>query len=64
VSIETLPRPTSTSSGGDVDHWYCCDPNVAFCGLDITETPEGRFSVDMCPLCVLVDDDGGPGCCV
>jgi hypothetical protein len=58
-----MPSPTaqvsSRPTGGDpydVDHWYCCDPNVAYCGLDLTGVPEGETAGVMCPLCVLAEE--------
>jgi hypothetical protein len=63
VSVETLPRPTVTRAPDSVTHLYCCDPNLAFCGLDITDEPYGCGGEAMCPLCVLVDGGDGPECC-
>ncbi|GAA0495108.1 hypothetical protein Ade02nite_19190 [Paractinoplanes deccanensis] len=64
MSIETLPSPSDTSVGDDVDHYYCCDPNVAFCGLDLTDVLEGPGFHLICPLCALAEESGYrcPGC--
>jgi hypothetical protein len=31
-----VPAPTRTSEGDELDHIYCCDPDVALCGTDIS----------------------------
>lgn len=59
MSLETRPQPARSLTGGDADHWYCCDPTVAYCGLDISGVREGREFQQMCPLCVLADEQGG-----
>lgn len=38
---DTQPRATAQSVAG-VDHVYCCDPDVALCGADISDLPHGR----------------------
>jgi hypothetical protein len=45
----------------DVMHDWCCDENVAWCGLDITDrqvTDDGT----PCPLCELAFEDACPRC--
>lgn len=55
------PKAVTTSAGRDLDHMVCCDPDTAFCGLDVTDHPwadngpESLCSVcadlDVCPQC-------------
>jgi hypothetical protein len=40
----------------DLDHWYCCDPNVSFCGRDISEIPDVPFDVASCVVCESMAD--------
>ena len=52
---------------GDVDHYYCCDDDIALCGADLTGMEYMDRGPDWdCPLCVLVLDAdepcGVPGC--
>ncbi|MFC9973506.1 hypothetical protein ACFVH6_21690 [Spirillospora sp. NPDC127200] len=69
MSLQTLPRPASPGAEDDesVEHLYCCDPNRALCGVDITDDEDlGDAETDgpECPLCeVLIDQPCGvPGC--
>lgn len=50
-----------TGNPDDVDHIYCCDPNLAMCGLDLTGVAEGPEFDAACPLCGLAEDTG-QGC--
>lgn len=31
-----VPAPARTSAGDELDHIYCCDPDLALCGTDIS----------------------------
>lgn len=55
---EHRANPDIAQSVGDVDHLYCCDPDIALCGLDISDVPEGPEYDNDCPLCRLVRDEG------
>ena len=59
MSTAALPAPIAANVG-DVDHLYCCDPDVAMCGLDLTGVPEGREFTHVCPLCAEVNDSDTP----
>lgn len=62
MTAATLPdsRPAPTSSGDDdPDHYYCCDPDIAMCGADLTGVDDiGDDGVvdPLCPLCAYVED--------
>jgi hypothetical protein len=61
TAVELAERAT-TNLDGDIDRFYCCDEDVAMCGLDLSgvpETPVDDPSRD-CPLCVLVLQQGLP----
>lgn len=61
MTTSTLPAPTrSDTAGDDLDHFYCCDENVAMCGVDLTGVPEADNVGDLCPLCALVNESGLP----
>lgn len=38
------------ASADTVDHYYCCNPAVAYCGADLTNVPETRVD-DPCVVC-------------
>ena len=60
----TTPQAAPTASRSNrspdgLDHLYCCDPDTALCGTDISDTPElfddGETT---CVVCAdLADDD-------
>lgn len=60
------PHTTRSANPDDVDHLYCCDPNLSMCGLDLTGVPEGPEFDAVCPLCGLAGDTRQgcpePGC--
>ncbi|MEU8334844.1 hypothetical protein [Micromonospora tulbaghiae] len=66
MSAATLPHPQGTVTGnpGNVDHYYCCDDETALCGADLAGVPDGPEFDEVCPLCVLVMEEGAPcpGC--
>jgi hypothetical protein len=57
-----LPDLDDTSTGDDdPEHYICCDPDVAMCGISVA----GQEWVDgqpdrTCRLCLYVDDEGLP----
>jgi hypothetical protein len=52
--------------GSSLNHVYCCDPDLALCGLDLADVPDAWDPT--VPTCVVCDDiDGaevpcGPTC--
>jgi hypothetical protein len=49
--LDTLPRP---SDSDNLDHYFCCNPNIAMCGRDLTGfeyVPEGEISKNLCVVC-------------
>lgn len=58
MTTATLPdsRPAPTSSGDDdADHYYCCDPDIAMCGADLSDVPEGFEFDELCRYCAYID---------
>jgi len=65
VSVELLPKvePRQSSSDDDLDHLYCCDPNRALCGSDLTDSPELADDEDEnCVVCIDLDEQPCPDC--
>lgn len=58
------PRPGSPGAGAGADpvHLFCCDKNIAMCGADLSDEDEQERDDDtlICPLCVLIEDEGLP----
>jgi hypothetical protein len=54
VSVREQPQPATDVTDDEVCHWFCCQPDLALCGADLTGmAPGGPNDID-CPLCVLV----------
>lgn len=52
MSTQVLDRPTTAATAaGDVDHYYCCDEDVALCGADLSGVPMGPEFDAICPPC-------------
>lgn len=56
MNVELLPIPVDSDSGfgDDLDHYYCeCDENLALCGADLTDWPEGEAETpeNECVVC-------------
>jgi hypothetical protein len=49
--MATAISPAPPAPAG-VDHIYCCDEDVAMCGADLSDVPEGNEFPTMCPTCV------------
>jgi hypothetical protein len=59
VNTVLLPRPVDIGNDPDeVDHLYCpCTPDLALCGVDVSEEPEHDVPVNpVCGLCLLLDN--------
>lgn len=64
MTTATMPTPAETTSTSDViAHVYCCDPDTALCGHDITDMPEvdGPTAND-CIVCLDLHDQPCPHC--
>ncbi|MFF1416535.1 hypothetical protein [Streptomyces sp. NPDC058280] len=48
-------RASTETVGRDICHLYCCDPNTAICGTDISQHAE--VSTDIPVDCVVCVDD-------
>lgn len=63
MTTATLPAPTVPDVGASgIVHTYCCDEDVALCGLDVSGEVlvEDADPADECLVCVELDDIGGP----
>lgn len=68
MMLDTLPRlhDPSTTNDNSLDHLFCCNPNIALCGADISDEEDvGDDDLDdPCPMCELLIDMpcGAAGC--
>lgn len=53
------PRSTGPWKSDDLDHYVCCDNDVALCGADVSDA---EWSEDLPDLCVVCDDLDGFDC--
>lgn len=54
MTAQTYAKPeVNTSASDDLTHLYCCDDELALCGLDLRGVPE-NLDPDalMCVVCV------------
>lgn len=61
--------PQLDHSDADVDdefeHYYCCDPDRAYCGADISgdeDLPDGVRPENPCPMCEVLAGTNCPAC--
>jgi hypothetical protein len=62
ADVALAPAPGSTTSGDDLAHVYCCNPDIALCGTDLCGVPEIPDDETTCVVCVDLDDAGLPCC--
>lgn len=57
-------NPDIAQCVGDVDHLYCCDPDLALCGEDISgDVDLGDDPLPQpCPLCEVLEHYACPRC--
>jgi hypothetical protein len=46
--------PARSDQDGDVVHLYCCDPDLALCGEDLTDHDDNAEGPE-CPPCAVID---------
>ncbi len=71
MNTTTLPAPSGTSTDGmddDFEHLWCCDPDRALCGADLSEDNDvGDADLEApCPMCEALEEInlpcGAKGC--
>jgi hypothetical protein len=50
------PASAAASTGDDLAHVYCCNPDVALCGTDVTGVPEVPDEDTTCVVCLDLED--------
>lgn len=62
TQIASAPE-ASAAPGSDMNHIYCCDPNTAWCGADISDHVEVAPDVPVdCVVCADLEDLPCPEC--
>jgi hypothetical protein len=47
------PQETSTDDGDELGHYWCCIPDTAVCGADLTDVEEGEGDPQVnCVVCL------------
>jgi hypothetical protein len=63
TSTNTTLAPTPTGSSVDLTHVYCCDYDLALCGLDVTDMPEVPDGTGQdCVVCLDLEEQTCPRC--
>lgn len=66
TKLEPAPGPAGTDDTGNLDHFYCCNPDVAYCGADLSDVPEAYFDEHgptVCVVCADLDNQPCPRGC-
>lgn len=59
----TIVRPAAQqarTAGADENHIYCCNPDLALCGADLSQTPEDPDSDTTCVVCTDLEASAQP----
>ena len=54
--LSLAPVPIKVSSDTDPTHIYCCNPDLALCGTDISNTPHVDQDGILCVVCEDLED--------
>lgn len=54
--LDTAPAPTTNSTSTGLTHIYCCDPDLALCGEDLTDIPTVDEDTNLCVVCEDLED--------
>lgn len=56
VELEESPATTDDDHNDGLNHYYCCDPDKALCGRDISHHPEIDHNIDNNNDCIVCTD--------
>lgn len=56
------PAPTRTGGSTDLNHIYCCDPDIALCGADVSAHPIVDLDDADCVVCLDLEEQPCPTC--
>lgn len=65
--LETEPVSTDGDDGDEVQHFWCCDPDMAHCGRDLTgavDVDSVAEPMDVCIVCVDLQPVDAESCAV
>jgi hypothetical protein len=54
--LDTAPVPTTTGTRPDITHVYCCNPDMALCGEDLSSQHEVDDDDQPCVVCSDLED--------
>lgn len=61
MTTATEPAPATTPAGTDENHIYCCNPDRALCGTDLTgHTYLPAGTAPTCVVCTDLENRYGP----
>lgn len=62
TALTTLPAPTRTGAPADLNHIFCCNPNITLCGVDSSEAEIVDYVEADCVVCLDLEDQTCPTC--
>lgn len=61
-SLATAPAPSRTGGPTSINHVFCCDPDTALCGVDISNDEIVDYDDADCVVCLDLEDAACPHC--
>ncbi|WP_435597065.1 hypothetical protein [Streptomyces anulatus] len=58
----TAPAGTGSAAPPDLNHIYCCNPDLALCGADVSTHPIVGIDDADCVVCLDLEDEACPDC--
>lgn len=55
TNLAPQPAPAQTTDT-DLNHIWCCDPDLALCGTDVSTVPEIETEEVNCVVCLDLED--------
>lgn len=58
--LTTAPAPTRTGGTADLNHVFCCEPDIALCGADVSD--DDIVDEADCVVCLDLEEQPCPTC--
>ncbi len=62
TATQAIPKPRSTPPSEAINHIYCCNPDLALCGVDVSAHPVVDIDDADCIVCLDLEDQTCPTC--
>jgi hypothetical protein len=62
TALATAPAPTRAGGPTSLNHIFCCEPDIALCGADISGDEIVDYDDADCVVCLDLEDKTCPRC--